>query len=310
MGSVAALNIQGRNKARKAIVQKNTKASKKKDKVIDVKFGKNAQNSPEEAAKEKNTSESPLSARQREELVITYRLKARKLARSILRKWHARLDLQEVDSVVDLSLCEAVKRFNPKMGASFMTFLFYHLRGNLIRAVTTAASAHMIPLLDLEAGYAMNQEISESSKQNPARGVNAIEIAEALCGHDYPLPDEVVFKRELINLSQSACGKLDELAREVISRIYIQGQQLIDIANSLGYSRCHISRVKKKALETLYHDLSEVMGIPADAPKPNFDDEDSAVKSDRRKIFRRRPRSKKAQQIKYDDCEKLAVGAH
>src|SRR5690348_15064745 len=71
----------------------------------------------------------------KEELVLRYRMKARKLARSILRKWHSRLDLQEVDSIVDLSLCEAVARYNPAKGASFMTFLFYHLRGNLIRAV-------------------------------------------------------------------------------------------------------------------------------------------------------------------------------
>lgn len=236
-----------------------------------------------------------LSESEKEELVLTFRLKARKLARSILRKWHARLELQEVDSVVDLSLCEAVRRFNPKMGASFMTFLFYHLRGNLIRAVSSAAAAHMMPLNDLESVLGYKDEGDKGSAANPARGINAIEVAEALCGNDYPMPDELVFKKELIDLSQRACSKLDDLAREVISRIYIQGQQLIDIANSLGYSRCHISRVKKKALETLYNDLSELMG-GADTPRPNFDEEDDApkAKSERRKIYRRRPRSRKS----------------
>lgn len=64
------------------------------------------------------------SRRERTELVVGYRLKARKLARSILRRWHARLDVGEVDSIVDLSLCEAVQRFSPEKGASFMTFMF------------------------------------------------------------------------------------------------------------------------------------------------------------------------------------------
>jgi len=90
---------------------------------------------------------------QQEALIIKYRLKARKIGRSILRRWHARMDLDEVDSLVDLSLCEAVKRFNPNKGASFMTFLFYHLKGNLVRSVATAAQASALPtgLLDDEA---------------------------------------------------------------------------------------------------------------------------------------------------------------
>src|SRR5690349_3051107 len=77
-----------------------------------------------------------LSDLEREDLITSSRLKARKLGRSILRKWNARLDLQEVDSIVDLSLCEAAARFDPSVGASFLTFLFYHLRGNLIRAIS------------------------------------------------------------------------------------------------------------------------------------------------------------------------------
>lgn len=294
MGSVVVLKRDGKAKNNERPVYKV--GSKKQAKVIDI-----------AVAGKKTNNESYLNDRQKEELIITYRLKARKLARSILRKWHARLDLQEVDSVVDLSLCEAVRRFNPTMGASFMTFLFYHLRGNLIRAVSSAASSHMIPLNDFEAVYAQRDEGSGDSS-SMSRGVNAIEIAEALCGHDFPLPDEIVFKKELVDLSHKACSKLDTLAKEVISRIYIQGQQLIDIANSLGYSRCHISRVKKKALETLYQDLSSLMGLPADAPRPTFEEEESYTelnKSERKQIFRRRPRSKKAHSMP----TKLAIGA-
>ena len=112
-----------------------------------------------------------LTPYEREELVVTHRIKARKLARSILRKWHARLDIQEVDSIVDLSLCEAVRRYNPAFGASFITFLYYHMRGNLIRAVTDAACQNTIPVPDAELEIAMNAEAGATRRM----GMNAME---------------------------------------------------------------------------------------------------------------------------------------
>jgi RNA polymerase sigma factor (sigma-70 family) len=241
----------------------------------------------------KSSKHRPLSPRQQEQLVLDSRTKARKLARSILRKWHARLDLQEVDSVVDLSLCEAVRRYNPNKGASFMTFLFYHMRGNLIRAVSAAANANSVPFLDAQ------EEGAAKTEQGSVRGVNAIEIAEALCSHDYVMPDEMLLKKEMVSISQGACEKLDSLEKEVIYRIYIQEQQLMDIASSLGYSRCHISRVKKKALETLYGDMSTALHKGDEEnlnlTRPDFDDEAEA--GERRKIHRRRPRSRKAVRV-------------
>ena len=225
-----------------------------------------------------------LTQDEREELVVTHRIKARKLARSILRKWHARLDLQEVDSIVDLSLCEAVRRYNPAFGASFITFLYYHMRGNLIRAVTDAASQNTIPVPDAELEITMNAEAGSIRM-----GMTAIEVAEALSSEHSPLPDESLFKKELVSLSSGACAKLDDLEREVIYRIYLQEQQLIDVATQLGYSRCHISRVKKKALEVLYGDLAESLELEQKERPSDADDfeEDAS----RRKVQRRRARA-------------------
>ena len=224
-----------------------------------------------------------LTDAEREELVITYRIKARKLARSILRKWHARLDLQEVDSVVDLSLCEAVRRYNPAKGASFMTFLFYHMRGNLIRAVSTAANANTVPMSDYEFS-----EATACSNAVAAKGINAVEVAEALVSQDFAMPDDQLLKKEMSRISAEACARLDPLEREVIERIYLQEQQLMDIAQSLGYSRCHISRVKKKALETLHGDLAPSFGYDRNA-RPDFSDEGT---TERRRVHRRRPRAR------------------
>jgi len=84
---------------------------------------------------------------------------------------------------------------------------------------------------------------------------SAVEVAEALCSHEHPLPDEILFRKEMVDLSHRACEKLDRLEQEVISGVYFEGRQLIDVAADLGYSRCHISRVKRKAIETLFNEL-------------------------------------------------------
>lgn len=282
MTVAAGQSGKGKGKSDAVAARAAKSAAKKNAKVIKL----------SDARKAKAAPPTPY---QQEALIVKYRLKARKLGRSILRRWHARMDLDEVDSIVDLSLCEAVKRFDPAKGASFMTFLFYHLKGNLVRAVTTAAAANSIPVF--------NSDETETQVGEPDhlfghqfRAMNSAEVADAVASQDAPLPDEMLWRKELHSQSTLACDKLDPLEREIIKRIFLQEQQIMDIAATLGYSRCHISRVKKKALETLYNELSGQMSDIDLGKKPSFDDDgEEEVKLKivgRRPIHRRRPRSK------------------
>lgn len=223
--------------------------------------------------------------RERNELVVGYRQKARKLARSILRRWNARLDIGEVDSIVDLSLCEAVQRFRPDKGASFMTFMFFHLRGNLIRAVAGSVTAYSLLGADVE------DAIDDGA--TPGRTVNAAEVARALFNSDHSAPDEELFRKELATISAGAFDRLDPLEREVINRIYLAEEQLLDIADTLGYSRCHISRVKKRALETLFHELRNSLGDELARIVPTATEGVPEEPFQPREIRRRRPRSGK-----------------
>jgi len=243
-----------------------------------------------------------LSQERRDALVVEHRIKARKLSRSILRKWQARLDIEEVDSVVDLSLCEAVKRFDPEKGASFITFLYYHLKGNLVRAVSSAANQNSVAVTAEEA------ELTGSTERRP---INSIEISEALSSHEQVLPDEALLKKELIELSREACGRLDALEREVIEKIYIKGQQLIDIASELGYSRCHISRLKRRALETLHKDLSSVLEKNGKRALPEGVSIKHLVTSSKRRSLKpsmRRKQAKSSTRGSEMDQYKIAVG--
>ena len=148
-----------------------------------------------------------LSEEAKARVIISSRGKARKLARSILRRWNARLDLNEVDSIVDLSLCEAAARFSPDMGASFMTFLFYHLRGNLIRTISTAANSNVVPLMDGE--YTSDEDFIGGA-------AHSYEIANAITGSEVAKPDEILIKQEMLSLSISARDKLDSLAKDLM----------------------------------------------------------------------------------------------
>ena len=237
-----------------------------------------------EARKLKIRNAKELTKNDRDFLVIEFREQARKLARSILRKWRSRLDLDELNSAVDLSLCEAVKRYDPTRGASFITFLYYHLRGNLIRTVSYAANANVVP------GNEPGRELSEDET-----AMNAMDIANALTGAESISPDEALLKKQLVKLSFDACHRLDDLEREVIQRIFVEEHQLNDVAASLGYSRCHISRVKRRALETLNQEMEHVL----ESSKATKDViREARIKFcgspiERRRVQRRKPRAKK-----------------
>ena len=178
-------------------------------------------------------------------LIIDHRENARKLARSFLRRWRVRMSAEEIDSIVDLTLCEAGKRFRPDKGASFMTFLYYHLRGQFVRAVESAAS---------------NQSMMVNFSQISGMDVGDwMPSPDALVSADVSLfrhqevdsPEQLLLRKENVEVCRKAYTVLDDLEKEIINRSFDDEEALVAIARSLGYSRCHISRVKKRALERM-----------------------------------------------------------
>jgi RNA polymerase sigma factor (sigma-70 family) len=200
------------------------------------------------SSSKKKSKKSVLSQDKVEELVLEHRENGRKLARSILRKWRVRMPIDEIDSIVDLSLCEAARRYDSSKGAAFMTFYFYHLRGHLVRAVAKAAQASNIFM-----AFAKNTGIDTSEwNQVDAETVWGYVPDESVFGQrEVETPENSILRIEKIEECRDAVAKLDALEQEIIKRSFSEEQPLVDIAKSLGYSRCHISRVKKSALERL-----------------------------------------------------------
>jgi RNA polymerase sigma factor (sigma-70 family) len=160
----------------------------------------------------------------------------------------------EIDSIVDLALCEAAKRYSPERGASFMTFYFYHLRGHLVRSVARAAQASNV---FLAFGQSAGTDTSEwRYVSSEALWGNAPE--HLVFGQtDIETPENAVLRKEKIEECRQAVRQLDDLEKEIILRSFGGEQALVDIAKTLGYSRCHISRVKKSALSRLKNIIGE-----------------------------------------------------
>ena len=96
-------------------------------------------------------------------LILTYRDKALKMTRGFLKKWGSHIDEDELISVSDLSLCEAASRFDESRNVSFITFLFYYIKGNLVKAVINSS---IINGCDRDTYLERNGEREYSTSQN------------------------------------------------------------------------------------------------------------------------------------------------
>ena len=204
--------------------------------------------------KKAKASKEVLAAQNIESLILDHRENGRKLARSILRKWRVRMPADEIDSVVDLALCEAARRFDESHGASFMTFFFYHLRGHLVRAVARAANSNNIFM-----AFAQNMGMEADDWHHVSNEVIwAYAPDTRVFGQqDVETPESSILRQEREKKCREAISRLDVLEQEVINRSFKGEQPLVNIARNLGYSRCHVSRVKKAALERLRVILDE-----------------------------------------------------
>lgn len=187
-------------------------------------------------------------------LILEYRDKTRKLSNGILKKWGSHIEPEELDSVSDLSLCEAAQKFDETKGVSFITFLFYYLKGNLVKAVTRSSTIN---------GSSQKEFIENIGDDTNLMGYENIkdsindDISDALIGTSSKTPIDILLKKELYNLGKEACIKLDDTEKKVIEKIYLKGEQVLDVAKELGYSRCHVFRIKKNALDNMEKSMTK-----------------------------------------------------
>ena len=169
--------------------------------------------------------------------------------------------------------------------------MFYHLRGNLIRTVSYAAHQYITPTYEIRGES--EEFYAEASFHESHLSISSVEVAESLCGEEAIQPDQALLQKEVADLSRQACQQLDELERQVIERIFLQGEQLIQVAQSLGYSRCHISRVKRRALLLLNEALKSVLDLTGTTAENSSDIDDELLSDSDRFESEEQPSSTK-----------------
>jgi len=190
-----------------------------------------------------------LSPEKMEAIVLEHRDHGRRLAWSFLTTWRIRMKQDEVISIVGAALCEAANRFDETRGVAFKTFFFYHLRGMLLKEISRMI--HEQRVLQFYPHTVLNEGSTSDNMLYAGPPVVPVEQNN---------PERLIEKKEIAELTWSACAQLDELEQEVIVRHFIHDQPLIDIANELKYCRCHISRVKSRGLAKLQRYLKNRFG--------------------------------------------------
>jgi RNA polymerase sigma factor (sigma-70 family) len=193
----------------------------------------------------------------------------KRLAWSFLNKWRVRIEEDEVTSITGAALCEAANRFNPNLGVNFKTFLFYYLRGMLLKEITKRVTdskfrapsfQHLQEANDDARGFALENYYQEENDETP---------------------ESILDQKQRIDLCRQATAGLDALEQKVLEKFFGEDESVVDIAKSLGYCRCHISRVKSKALNLLTDKLSTL--------SPAFEtDQDDAYSKDHLLVARRK----------------------
>ena len=179
------------------------------------------------------------------ELVLQHREIAWRLALRMVTRWGSRIEHEELRSLTDTALCEAASRYRYDAGAAFMTFFFYHLKGCLVKTIAARSKRNLLLVDDVETllhktGRTVGEEATYRKE---------IAVAADYCD-EVSLEDAVVI-RDLVNKCVLASSKLRGLDREIIQRVYINGEDLNSLPDSMGFSRGHIFRVRSRAIAKL-----------------------------------------------------------
>lgn len=177
------------------------------------------------------------------DLILLHRTSARKLARRLMKQWSAALESDEVDSLADLALCEAAKGFNPRRNTKFTTYLFYFIRGALIRAIKESSEQAQA----YDFGESMEALSSQEGEEMPS--------LDSTYDKSHSCPERETYRQEIVGLCNQALAKLSKLEQRVVFEVNIAEVKVAALARKLGFSRGYLSEVKTAAHRKLRPEL-------------------------------------------------------
>lgn len=239
----------------------------------------------------------------KKELIEQFTPFVRGIAAKIKKSLAKNIEFDDLVAYGMTGLLEAAERYDPKMGANFMTFSYYRIRGAIYDGLRgmgwvnrteyqkirfeERATAYLENMASREVvggtgntGADPNSKSVEDNIEELAAQVSqlvtiyvtSLEAMEDLQVEDkerMPL-DERFADLEMKEHVRTAMGKLPEADREIIQMYYFKELSLQEVGNRLGLSKSWTSRRHAQAIERLTKLLQEILkdapAKPAKAP--------------------------------------------
>ncbi len=211
----------------------------------------------------------------------------RSLAATVRKQFNSQLELDELVAYGQVGLFEAAERFDPKVGANFLTFAHYRIKGAIFDGLrkmgvlrgSDARSAYAGERVNTYMGTLHDQdmgggnlrggiaddvgEISRAVQGLAMVFATALEGADGLQISDESLPaDQRLELEQLRRRVRAAIGKLPDKERKLLEGYYYQGKTLEEAGAEIGQSKSWASRLHARAVERLKEMLNEEEELP------------------------------------------------
>ncbi|HZI10897.1 MAG TPA: sigma-70 family RNA polymerase sigma factor [Myxococcus sp.] len=211
----------------------------------------------------------------------------RSLAATVRKQFNAQLELDELVAYGQIGLLEAAERFDSKVGANFLTFAHYRIKGAIFDGlrkmgvlrgadarsayVGERAAAYLGNLSDREAGAGNRGssfdddvgDISDAVQGLAMVFATSLEGADTAGYTDESLPVDVRLELEQLKTRvRAAIEKLPEKERKLLQGYYFQGRTLEEAGAEIGQSKSWASRLHARAIDRLKELLNEEEALP------------------------------------------------
>lgn len=178
---------------------------------------------------------------ERQERILENRERATIMARALLKKWGAWIDGDDLQSIVDMALCEAAKHFRPTGATAFLSYAFYYIKGSLIQSISDARLRGVTGLRGREC-----EKVAYEAASTPTE----VHGEHAVATSDY-CPDETVMRGETRNWLAANLTQLSGLEQRVVCGVDVLEFKVAALARKLGYSRGHLSMIRQQAIRKM-----------------------------------------------------------
>ncbi len=228
-----------------------------------------------------------MDAAQRGRLVEDHLELSRKAAAMIFPRVREHVDMDELVALANVGLADAAQRYDPERGASFSTFAWYRVQGAIVDGLRKQSNLPRRVWARLVALRAASDYLENRGERDvgasragtpPAQGADALDsIKSALAairtmyvtslegmreaGFDAadtaPLADDRIDTGRLSQKIRDALARLPDKERELVTKHYWEGKNLLEAGAELGISKSWASRLHAQAVERLRSVIDE-----------------------------------------------------